>query len=501
MTTGDRVPPSSAPATGRAAERAAGVVLPTSLGVAPGADPPPAPLLDHLVQVGGPSLRTLGFRTRLQVLGRAGERFLDPADPLRREAEARLPSDADLTPRGVRQVIEGMARDWTAERLAGAVRADFPDPDVLDGFRPGIRGERIRVVAPRLLVQVGAGNVPGTGATALLRGLLVGAPTLLKPGTGDRVLPELLARAIQEESPELGEGLAVVNWTGGAGGDLERMALARAERVVVYGGEEAVVGVRAATGPLTPLVVYGPRVSAGLVLRDAAGSGTVVAHAAAAAAAYAQRGCVSPHLVWVQEGGARTPEAWAEALALALAAEVVGDRDGPDAETGPGAEPGPGEADHDAPRAGAPSASLETRGRMRALRDAAEFSAAAGAGDRVFGGPGAGWMVLYEPGAPDGGARPFEPSCLGRTVRVRPLPDPEGLGEILEPVRHLIQGIALEGSEPGRTTTAMILARSGVTRVTTFRDQPWPPAWWKHDGEGPLRALVRWATLEPAAPE
>jgi hypothetical protein len=494
MTNGDSVPSSSAPSarsTRRAAEGAAGVVLPTSLGAALGADPSPARLLDHLVTVGGPSLRTLGFRTRLQALGRAGERFLDPADPLRREAEARLPADADLNERRVRQVIEGMARDWTAERLAGAVRADFPDPDVLDGFRPGIRGERIRVVPPRLLVQVGAGNVPGTGATALLRGLLVGAPTLLKAGTGDTVLPELLGRAIQEESPELGEGLAVVNWTGGEGGDLERMALARAERVVVYGGQEAVVGVRAATGLLTPLVVYGPRVSAGLVLRDTAGSDTVVGHAAAAVAAYAQRGCVSPHLVWVQEGGARTPEEWAEALALALASEVAGD----------GAETMRGGASDGPAGNVVNSASLGTRGQMRALRDAAEFGAASGTGDRVFGGPGDGWMVLYEPGAPDGSARPFEPSCLGRTVRVRPLPDPEVLGEVLEPVRHLIQGVALEGSEPGRTTTAMILARSGVTRVTTFRNQPWPPAWWKHDGEGPLRALVRWATLEPAAPE
>ncbi|CAN5658945.1 hypothetical protein BH23GEM11_BH23GEM11_18980 [soil metagenome] len=449
-------------------------VLPPSLG----ADPTANQLLDHLVEAGGHALRTLGFRTRLQALGRAGERFLDPEDPLRIEAEARLPEDADLGPARVRQVIEGMARDWTAERLAGAVRADFPDPDVLDGFRPGIRGERIRVVPPRLLVQVGAGNVPGTGATALLRGLLVGAPTLLKPGTGDLALPELLARAIQEESAELADGLAVVTWPGGEGSELERLALARAERVVVYGGEEAVAGVRAATGPLTPLVVYGPRVSAGLVLRDATGSDTVVRHAAAAVAAYAQRGCVSPHLVWVQEGGARTAAEWAEALASALAAEVSGDR------TGTARDPG----------------TLEIRGRMRALADAAEFSAASGSGDRVFGGPGAGFMVLYEAEHPDGSARPFEPSCLGRTLRVRSLPDPDRLAGILDPIRHLIQGVALEGSEPGRTNTAMILARAGVTRVTTFRDQPWPPAWWKHDGDGPLRALVRWATLEPAEP-
>ncbi len=426
-------------------------------------------LLDHLTGTGAEALRALGFRTRLQVLARAGSRFLDPADPLRREALERLPVDADLTEPGARQLLDGMARDWTLDRLATALRADFPDPDVLDGFRPGIRGDRLRVLPPRLLVQVGAGNVPGTGATALLRGLLVGAPTLLKPGAGDRVLPGLLARALHEESEALAHGLAVVGWRGGKGGDLEQAALRRADRVVVYGGEEAVAAVRALTGPLTPVVVYGPRVSAGLVLADATGSDGVVADAAAAVSAYEQRGCVSPHLVWVQAGGGRSPEGWAEALGSALA-------DG-----APGV-----------------SAAVSPVHAMRVLRDAAEFRAAAGSGDRVWGGPADGWMVLFEDEATGADPRPFEPSCLGRTVRVRPLPDPGTLASVLAPMRHVIQSVALEGAEPGRTTTALLLARAGVTRVTTFREQPWPPAWWKHDGQGPLAALVQWATLEPA---
>lgn len=428
-----------------------------------------ARLLDHLAGPGVEALRSLGFRTRLQLLARAGERFLDPEDPLRLEALERLPEESGLSPRGALELVDGMARDWTLDRLATALRSDFPDPDVLDGFRPGVRGDRLRVVPPRLLVQVGAGNVPGTGATALLRGLLVGAPTLLKPGAGDRVLPELLARALQAESEALARGLAVVGWRGGEGGELERSALRRADRVVVYGGEEAVAAARALTGPLTPVVVYGPRVSFGLVLADATSADGVLDDAAAAVSAYEQRGCVSPHLVWVQPGGTRSPKAWAEALASALA--------------------------HHAGTM--PSASAPVH-EMRVLREAAEFRAAAGGGDRVWGGPGAGWMVLFEDEVKGQPLRPFEPSCLGRTVRVRPLPDPAELASLLAPVRHLIQSAAVEGAEPGRTTTALLLAQAGVTRVTTFRDQPWPPSWWRHDGQGPLAALVQWVTLEPA---
>jgi hypothetical protein len=453
------------------------LVLPP--GIARSVASPAGALLDALAGPGGKALRRLGFRERLRIVGRAGARFLDPADLLRREALERLPVDAALSAEEAGHVLDGMARDWTLERLSSAVRADFPDPDVLDGFRPGPRGELHRAVPPRLLVQVCSGNVPGTGATALLRGLLVGAPTLLKPGRGDRVLPELMGRALQEEAGDgpgsLSQGFAVAGWAGGHGGELERAALARADRVVVYGGSEAVTAVREATGPLTPVVVYGPRVSIGVVLADATADPRIVEAAAQAVAAYEQRGCVSPHIVWVEEGGERSPHDWARALAGSL--ESLAPAPGPPTGT---VDPSVPEVPHAA---------------MRGLAEAAAYRAASGTGDGIFGGPERGWMVLWEPGD-----RPFEPSCLGRTVRVRPLPSIEGLEPRLEAGRRVLQSAAVEGPEAGRTHAALLLARSGITRITTFGRQPWPPAWWRHDGEGPLRALVGWAALEPDAP-
>jgi hypothetical protein len=421
------------------------------------------PLLRRLVGEGGEALRHLGFRSRLQILGRAGARFLDPEDPLRREAEARIPADAGLSPRAAREVVEGMAREWRLERLATAVRADFPDPDVLDGFRPGVRGEMQRVVPPRLLVQIGSGNVPGTTATALLRGLLVGAPTLVKPGTGDQVLPGLLARALSEASPELARGFVVAHWPGGEGGALEAQALAGADRVVIYGGDEAVTAVRSRVPAAIPVVVYGPRISAGVVLRDAAGAREPVEAAAGAVLAYGQQGCVSPHQIWVEEGGARSPEAWAGALAEALARQG-GDRRLP-----------------------------ATDPAVRGWVEGARWRAASGSGEVVHGGPEEGWTVLWDPA--EGG---LEPTCLGHTVRVRPLSGAAALPPLLEPLRHRLQSMAVEGGEPGRSTLALHLARQGVSRITTFGRQPWPPAWWKHDGAGALAALVSWATLDPS---
>jgi hypothetical protein len=408
----------------------------------------------------------MGVEERLRILGRAGARFQDPGDPLVREAVERLPDDARLSHAAAREVVRGMARDWTPSRLESALLSDFPDPGVLDGFRPDAGGDRVRAIPPRLLVQIGAGNVPGTGATALLRGLLVGAPTLLKPGRGDRILPELLARAVVEEAPEWAPAGAVVPWVGGAGDPLEDAALERAERVVVYGSWETVEAIRGRLSPGVPLVAYGHRISVGLLTRSVLTpdrAPTLARAAARAVSAYEQRGCVSPHALWVEEGGEVGVEAWAELLADALEEEA---------------------------RSVPPPAEPQVRIAMRQLRDSGELRTAAGLGNRVLGGAGEGWMVLVEPDpAP-------VPSCLGRTVRIHPVAEARWVPSLLAPVGRLLQSCALEAAPEEREALAGALARAGITRITTLARQPWPPAWWRHDGEGPLRALVRWVGLE-----
>ena len=415
------------------------------------------------------------------IVGSVGERFLDPGDPLRNEAEERLPEDSGLSPAMARLVLEGMARDWTVPRLRALVRSDFPDPEVLDGFRPGPEGTRLRAVGPDLALHVGAGSVPGVTATSLIRSLLVKSPALVKPGRGDRVLPMLFARGLREADPEVGRGVAVEYWSGGEGGALEEEALERAGLVVAYGGNETIRALRARLPSTTPLVAYHHRVSVGAIGRgmlgadgapggDAGDSGDeaparrLAREAALAVATFDQRGCVSPHAIWVEEGGETSPAEWAGLLARELETVAA------DLPSGP---PEP-----------------EVVSSVQQLRGAAEMRAAAGKGDRVFGGSRGAWTVLYEEDPV------FLPSCLGRTVRVKPLERLEDLTKHLAPFGSVLQTVALEAESGRRVRLAGLLARVGATRVTTFRRQPWPPPWWRHDGKGPLEALIRWISLE-----
>jgi hypothetical protein len=404
----------------------------------------------------------------VEVLGRVGERFLDPRDPLRLEAETRVALETGFSAPMANAVVAGMASDWSRKRLEGLVHGDFPDPRVLDGFVPGPGASLVRAVGGRLAFHVGAGSVPGVGATSLLRSLLVKCPVLLKPGLGDRALPSLLLRGLEEEDARLACAAAVEYWPGEDGSALETAALRSADRVVVYGGLDTVDSIRRRLPPTTPMVAYHHRISVGGVTRAALHSEesarAAAGEAALAAVLFEQRGCVSPHLIWVEEGGHVSPPKWAALLGESL----------------------------EETEAVLPAAPLEAglATEIQQLRAAAEVRGAAGSADLALGGEKGSWTVLFE-----SGDRPIG-TCGGRTVRVRAIEELGLLAEVLEPYGSVLQSIAVAGSAEARLGVAERLVRSGITRVTSFRDQPWPPPWWRHDGQGPLLALVRWVAVE-----
>lgn len=409
-------------------------------------------------------------RSIAATLGRVGARFLDPGDPLRAAALEFLPPTSGLSAPMAEAVLDGMATDWVEERLLAALESEFSPPELLDGFVPK-GGRAVRAVGPGLCVQVVSGSVPGVGATALLRSLLCKGPTLLKPGRGDVVLPTLLAEALREEDPVVGSAAAVVYWPGGSTA-VEDAALAEADVVTAYGDDQAVGELRARTPVTTRFVAYHHRVSFGVVGReglDAAHRHRIASEVAGSVAFFDQRGCVSPQVVYVEEGGEVAPPDFAREVAGALEAleRLL-----------PGGELDPREA-----------ASLHQ------LRGTAELVAASGSGVEVHHGGARSWTVIYDP------APAFAPTCAGRVLRVKPVSDVGRVPGLVAPFRRHLQTAAVDGC-PGRLgTLAEALARVGVSRITRFDAVPFPPSWWYHDGEGGMRSLVRWVDLEGADPE
>ena len=414
----------------------------------------------------GERLADVPVRDLVTCVGRVADRFLDSSDPIRHKAIDLLVPTSGLSKEMASEILTGMARDWTAERLTELLRRELQDPGVLDGFCRLDEGRSVRAKGPLLTFHVGAGTVPGVSVTSMIRALLVKSAVLLKPALGDVVLPVLFAEALAEEAPEFSDSLAVTYWPGGSS-PLEDLALQRAEAVVAYGGNEAIKSLRDRTPVTARFIAYHHRLSVGLVGREAltAERAPRVARVAARAVSmFDQRGCVSAHAIYVEEGGAVDPGGWAALLASAMAdleAEL----------------PGGNLTAADA------SAVHQTRG-------SAELREASGSGVRVFRSDDSFWTVILEE------ELGFTPSCLNRVVSLFPTPDLCGVAGSLGEVGGYLQTVAVEGSEDRLPMLAEALYRAGATRVTSFEKAPWPPPWWHHDGASVFAGLIRWMDLE-----
>ncbi len=429
------------------------------------------------LRAAGPALRATSWQDRARALGRVGERFLAAGDSLRLEVLRELPSSAGISAEQAQYVVEGMAHDWTAPRLDALVRTEFDDPDALDRWvddprAPDARRIRAYPLGSGLGLHVCAGTVPGVSVTSLVRGLLVASPVLLKPGAGDRTLPQAFlaglaaAAELDPVARALAASCAVSYWPGGEGGEAESRALASAGYVVAYGHTATTAAIRGRLSAGTPMVEYGHKASVAVVGPQATESAP--AAVARAVAAFDQRGCVCPHQVFVIDTLAR---------ARVFAGSLAGALEQLDQLMPPG-PPDPGEA-----------------AAVQQLRGTTELRALGDERIELWAGPGVSWTVVLDP-------EPRErPSCLARTVQVTPLGSVHDLVPVLGDEARLLQTVGVTGlADAQEEVLAELVSGAGASRIVPVSAMPFPPPWWLHDGQGPLRSLVRWSARVPSGP-
>ena len=436
-------------------------------------------LLDVL-RSGGPNLVRTPISAVLLTVDRVAHRFLDPGDELRKEALETVGAHGGFSGPMAREVLDGMAKGWTRPPLVALLHAEFRNPEVLDGFQPSRSRVEVRALGFPLSFHLGAGTVPGVGTTSMIRSLLVKSAVLLRPGRGDVPLSVLFARGLQEVDPELSQAVAVAYWPRSQSAETE-LVLERVDQVVVYGSDETVSWVRQRTPAATELVAYRHRLGLGLVGRGALqgekteaappnmgterkGARQTALSAARAVAMFDQRGCVSPHLYFVEKGGEIGPEEWAEMLSQALSGLEEELPSGP--------------------------VSPEVGVALQQYRGKAEIEQSQGRGVVFHGGAAAPWTVAVEP---DG---VLEPTCMNRTVKVVPVGELTDALESLHSWSRHLQTVGVAGLGGNRKKILDKLVELGSSRITGLDQIPWPPAWWHHDGAGPLRSLVRWTDVE-----
>ena len=423
----------------------------------------PAPDLDaatHLVaslRASAGVLAAIPSRELIACLGRAGESFVNSIGD---RGLRRIAQNAGLSQAMTSEVVNGMAATWSTEALEQLVQAEFPDPRVLDGFVPG-SGRSVAAAAPGITLHLGAGSVPGVTVTSIVRALLVKSPVLAKPGAGDVALTAAFARHLGRLDSRLGAAAAVLYWPGGTApwARWEQELFAAANQVVVYGSDTTIESVRARTPASTRLIEHGHRI--GVAVVDPTGDPRAAPDAARAVALFDQEGCVSTHLFFVL-GDRAAARKWSCELADALT-----------------------EIEFALPPGHVPAGEMSPIHQMRGLL---AMGAASGRDTELWHRKGLRWTVIM------GSLDAFSPAG-GRTAWVIPAADAASCLEALAPQAPVLQTVGIAGIGTERQALAEGLARLGATRVVPLREVPFPEAEWLHDGQRPLRELVRWTEL------
>jgi hypothetical protein len=406
----------------------------------------------------------------IRLLDKLAGEWLSADFPFRREALEAGPAATGFSGQVLAAGLDQFFKQLTAENLEALLRQDLGHPHRLDGFHPEehhAHGQRTALACgPLLLAHIAPGNIPNPVLSEMVLGLLTRSAQFVKCASGGALIPRLFAHSIYEADAKLGSCLEVAEWPGGSE-PLESALFAEADCVVATGSDEMLEAIGKKIPRTARFVGYGTRVSFGYVTREALEQNVaaVVENAAADVTAWNQRGCLSPHVIYVEDAGKVTAEAFATLLAGELdAAEKILPRG------------------HLKP---ATAAAIATRRSFYEVRSAHSLETKMWASLESTA-----WTVIWE------NDPRFQISCMNRFIYIKAVADLTHALQGAELVRDKISTVGLSSTTAQSREFAQRLARWGARRVCPLGQMQNPPLGWRHDGRPPLGDLVTWTDWE-----
>ena len=416
----------------------------------------------------------LARRTTLslvETLCGVAEEWLQPENPFRKFALQGGPAATGFSPATLANGLDAFFKQFTPENFNALLVQDFGHARRLDEIVSTTAEEKqsraATVVGPEMLVHIAAGNIPNPTLMSIAFGVLMRSAQFVKCASGTAYLPRLFAHSLYDADHKLGACLEIAEWRGG-NEELENVLFTEADCVTATGSDETLAAIRGKLPAQTRLLGYGHRVSFGYV---ASGSLTsfntkkIIARAATDVVAWNQLGCLSPHVIYVEHGGAVSAEHFAQMLAEELARREESE-----------------------PRGEVPT---ETAATIASRRSFYEVRAAHSPETQFWRSENStAWTVVYE-------ADPrFQLSCLHRFIYVKGVTDLKSVLENVDAVRGQVSTVGLAAPEERSRELALQLARWGVTRICPLGQMQNPPLTWRHDGRPALGDLVTWTDLE-----
>ncbi|MBN2379903.1 acyl-CoA reductase [candidate division WOR-3 bacterium] len=391
-----------------------------------------------------------------------------PNYPARKQAAELLPTITGFSVQMIAAILDGLLPMYRGINLLKLLQEELGDPLVLDEFRrrPAASGMS-KAYGPRLTTAVFAGNVPGLPVANIVYSLLMKSAILGKSSSEEPLFSALFAKTLSEVNPQLARCVAMVSWKGGNEA-IEKQAFGASDAVIVYGAEHSVNEVRKRVPPEVRFISYGHKLSFGIIGREALAVNKVKKTAQKAArdvSLFDQQGCLSPHVFYVETGGETTPKEFSKLLAdqMETLSQTI-------------------------PRG---RVSVDEAAQIIQLRGACEFKELTGDGFEIHTSPnGTDWTVIYEQDAT------FVPSCLNRTIRVKPVADASEVVALVEPVKSYLQTVGAALPEDRLINIADKMGQLGVDRISPIGKMTGPSIFWHHDGRFNLLDLIRWTDLE-----
>ncbi len=390
-------------------------------------------------------------------LSHTAERWRRRQSAARRQTVTGLASALGMTPALLDESLDALLEPVTAASLK-SLAAKLP-------------------VANRSFGFLMPGNVPGAGIHEVCAALLAGAGLLIKSASGEPLFFANFMRTLAEVDAAVAARVAVVNF-GRADDAAMRELWACSDGGVVAYGDDASIAALTAAAPrqAPPLAGFGSRLSGALVVLS--GVSPSAADAAADRLArdvtlFEQRGCLSPHHVFVV-GGAGEARGFAARLARAL--ERLARR-----------LPAPARLPLGAAAA---IRALRERARWRALAQRTGPDHDCHEGDHdvaLWESEDMAGTVIYD------GAATFCASPGYRTVFVSALERADELGGRLDAAAGRLEAFALAAPPEFHARLRLELQRLGASYVCEPGRMQSPPLDWPHGG-GAMLELLRKAT-------
>jgi len=270
-----------------------------------------------------PPLLNVPLAEIIDFLVETGQRINDPNNPFVQGCIDRMCA-THILPRGVLEnQVKGAAAYLDKRLLNTVVEQNFPNPKALDEWVPHQdytgRQSFVRAFAPRL-VHVLPGNSPGVAVKSIAQGAMVKAINLFKMSSSDPFTTVAILRTMADIDPNhaIVKSMSAVYWRGGD--DSVEQVLYRPQyfdKIVAWGGGDAINNVIKYLGPGFQLVSFDPKTSISMVGRQAFASPETLDAAADLASADVmilnQEACVASRFIYV-EGGQTQVDSFCEKL-------------------------------------------------------------------------------------------------------------------------------------------------------------------------------------------